>query len=134
MGRSERREALLYATGTTTPANTYQQASAVPPTPTGCCGLRNLFAPICLDGATIHRAILKPRAARTIQDIDPLNAAVVPGADTVSDTELATGAAAANLGYTPLPMSPVTLHGRGEDVRHTDEPLEQPTSASVAFP
>lgn len=102
----------FYATGTTTPANTYQQASGgsahANPVVADSAGL---FAPIYLDGATIYRAILKTSGGSTIQDIDPLNAAVVPGADTVSDTELTTGAAAANLGYTPANVAGDTFTG-----------------------
>jgi hypothetical protein len=93
----------FYATGTTTPTDTYQASSGgsahANPVVADSAGL---FAPIYLDGATIYRAILKTSGGSTIQDIDPLNAAVVPGADTVSDTELTTGAAVANIGYTPV--------------------------------
>lgn len=102
----------FYATGTTTPANTYQQASGgsahANPVVADSAGL---FAPIYLDGATIYRAILKTSGGSTIQDIDPLNAAVVPGADTVSDTELTTGAAVANIGFTPANVAGDTFTG-----------------------
>jgi hypothetical protein len=101
-----------YATGTTTPVNTYQAASGgsahAAPVVADSGGL---LAPIYVDDAALVRLIFKTSAGATILDVDPCNPVFAVAADSITDTELATGAAAANLGYTPANLAGDTFTG-----------------------
>jgi len=102
----------FYLTGTTTPTDTYQASSGgsahTNPVVADSAGL---FAPIYINDAILTRAVLKTSGGSTIQDIDPINPAIAVTADSITDTELATGAAAANLGYTPANIAGDTFTG-----------------------
>ncbi len=105
-------KAYFYATTTTTPVNVYQAASGgsahAAPVVADSGGL---LAPIYVDDAALVRMILKTSGGSTIQDIDPINPAIAIAADSITDTELAAGAAAANLGYTAANVAGDTFTG-----------------------
>ena len=93
----------FYTTGTTTPANVYTTSGlGVAHANPVVADSGGLFAPIYLSSAVTYRVILKTSGGSSLQDIDPVNPALALAADSVSDTELATGAAVANIGYTPV--------------------------------
>ena len=102
----------FYLTGTTTPTDSYQASSGgsahANPVVADSGGL---FASIYINDAIQTRAVLKNSAGTTILDIDPVNPAIAVAADSITDTELATGAAAANLGYTPANVAGDTFTG-----------------------
>lgn len=102
----------FYLTGTTTLTDSYQASSGgsahANPVVADSGGL---FASIYINDAIQTRAVLKNSAGTTILDIDPVNPAIAVAADSITDTELATGAAAANLGYTPANVAGDTFTG-----------------------
>ena len=102
----------FYLTGTTTPTDSYQASSGgsahANPVVADSGGL---FASIYINDAIQTRAVLKNSAGTTILDIDPVNPAIAIAADSITDTELAAGAAAANLGYTPANLAGDTFTG-----------------------
>ena len=102
----------FYLTGTTTPTDSYQASSGgsahANPVVADSGGL---FASIYINDAIQTRAVLKNSAGTTILDIDPVNPAIAVAADSITDTELAAGAAAANLGYTPANLAGDTFTG-----------------------
>lgn len=102
----------FYLTGTTTLTDSYQASSGgsahANPVVADSGGL---FASIYINDAIQTRAVLKNSAGTTILDIDPVNPAIAVAADSITDTELATGAAAANLGYTPANLAGDTFTG-----------------------
>jgi hypothetical protein len=61
-----------------------------------------LFVPIFLNPTLIYRAQLLNGAGTLIADMDPINTAMTIAAGSVTATMLASGAAAGNLGFTPL--------------------------------
>src|ERR1700744_3125769 len=91
-----------YATGTTTPQNTYTTSALSTPNANPVVSdSGRLFPPIYLDAALTYRSILKGASDVTIEDIGPFTvAANIPGGG-VTGAMLAAGAAAANIGYTP---------------------------------
>lgn len=102
----------FYTTGTTTPTDSYQASSGgsahANPVVADSGGL---FASIYINDAIQTRAVLKNSAGTTILDIDPVNPVIAVAADSITDTELAAGAAAANLGYTPANVAGDTFTG-----------------------
>ena len=102
----------FYLTGTTTPTDSYQASSGgsahANPVVADSGGL---FASIYINDAIQTRAVLKNSAGTTILDIDPVNPAIAIAADSIPDTGLAAGAAAANLGYTPANLAGDTFTG-----------------------
>ena len=102
----------FYLTGTTTDTDSYQASSggSVHANPV-VADSGGLFASIYINDAIQTRAVLKNSAGTTILDIDPVNPAIAVAADSITDTELATGAAAANLGYTPANVAGDTFTG-----------------------
>lgn len=102
----------FYLTGTTTLTDSYQASSGgsahANPVVADSGGL---FASIYINDAIQTRAVLKNSAGTTILDIDPVNPAIAVAADSITDTELATGAAAANLGYAPANKAGDTFTG-----------------------
>jgi hypothetical protein len=102
----------FYTTGTTTPTDSYQASSGgsahANPVVADSGGL---FASIYINDAIQTRAVLKNSAGTTILDIDPVNPVIAVAADSITDTELAAGAAVANLGYTPANVAGDTFTG-----------------------
>lgn len=102
----------FYLTGTTTLTDSYQASSGgsahANPVVADSGGL---FASIYINDAIQTRAVLKNSAGTTILDIDPVNPAIAIAADSITDTELASGAAVANLGYTPANVAGDTFTG-----------------------
>ena len=102
----------FYLTGTTTLTDSYQASSGgsahANPVVADSGGL---FASIYINDAIQTRAVLKNSAGTTILDIDPVNPVFAVAADSITDTELATGAAAANLGFTPANVAGDTFTG-----------------------
>lgn len=107
-------KAYFYATATTTPVNVYQAASGgsahANPVVADSGGL---LAAVYVDDAALVRMVLKTSAGAAIPggDVDPVNPLFAVAADSITDTELATGAAAANLGYTPANQAGDTFTG-----------------------
>ncbi len=93
----------FYITGTTTPAAVYASAALV-------TALSNpviadsggLFAAIYLDPTVIYRVQLLTASGSLIRDVDPVNGQIVNAAGSITAAMLQTGAAAANLGFSPL--------------------------------
>lgn len=102
----------FYTTGTTTPTDSYQASSGgsahANPVVADSGGL---FASIYINDAIQTRAVLKNSAGTTILDIDPVNPVIAVAADSITDTELAAGAAAANLGFNPANVAGDTFTG-----------------------
>jgi hypothetical protein len=102
----------FYLTGTTTLTDSYQASSGgsahANPVVADSGGL---FASIYINDAIQTRAVLKNSAGTTILDIDPVNPVIAVAADSITDTELAAGAAVANLGYTPANVAGDTFTG-----------------------
>jgi hypothetical protein len=93
----------FYETGTTTPAAVYSSAGLGTPLANPVVAdSGGLFAPIFLDPAVTYRAQLLTSAGALVADMDPINGAPTINAGEVTAAMLASGAAAGNLGYTPL--------------------------------
>jgi hypothetical protein len=93
----------FYATGTTTPQAVYTDATlGTPLSNPVVADSGGLFAPIFLNPAETYRAQLLDGAGTLIAEVDPLNAAQTIANGAVTAAMLASGAAAGNLGYTPL--------------------------------
>ncbi len=93
----------FYVTGTTTPTPVYSSSTLSTPLANPVVSdSGGLFAPIYFDPTVIYRAQLKDGSGNLIRDIDPLNAAFSVPNGAITSAMLAGGAAAANLGYTPL--------------------------------
>jgi hypothetical protein len=93
----------FYETGTTTPQAVYSSADLTTPlsNPVVADG-GGLFVPIFLNPAETYRAQLLTSAGSLIADLDPINGAPSISAGEVTAAMLASGAAAGNLGFTPL--------------------------------
>jgi hypothetical protein len=93
----------FYATGTTTPQAVYSDDTLDTPLANPVVAdSGGLFVPIFLNPALIYRAQLLNGAGTLIADMDPINTAMTIAAGSVTATMLASGAAAGNLGFTPL--------------------------------
>lgn len=95
----------FYVTGTTTPADVYTSdtlgTAHANPVVADSAGL---FAPIYLDSDVTYRVKLLTSADVELEDIDPVNTplAAAIGAGQITAAMLDTGAAVANIGYTPV--------------------------------
>jgi hypothetical protein len=93
----------FYATGTTSPQAVYSDDTlATPLSNPVVADSGGLFAPIFLDPGLTYRAQLLNGAGTLIADMDPINGAQTIAAASVTASMLAGGAAAGNLGFTPL--------------------------------
>lgn len=106
--------ALLYTflTGTTTPTPTYTTSSLGTPLANPVVAdSSGLFPEIFLDPAVTYRFQLKTAGGSLVQDIDPFSVAPVIAAGGISASMLAAGAAASNLGFTPVNKAGDSLSG-----------------------
>ena len=93
----------FYITGTTTPTPVYSGASlATALANPVAADSGGLFAPIFLDPTVVYRVQFLNSSGSLIQDIDPVNGPLVNPAGSISGAMLQGGAAASNLGFTPL--------------------------------
>jgi len=93
----------FYVTGTTTPQAVYSDATLDTPLANPVVAdSGGLFAPIFLNPAQTYRAQLLNSAGTLIADMDPINGAQTIANGAVTAAMLASGAAAGNLGFTPL--------------------------------
>ncbi len=93
----------FYETGTTTPASVYADSGLTTPLSNPVIAdSGGLFVPIFLDPAVTYRAQLLSATGTLISDMDPINAPASIAAGEVTAAMLASGAAAGNLGFTPL--------------------------------
>ena len=93
----------FYVTGTTTPQAVYSDDTLDTPLANPVVAdSGGLFAPIFLNPAETYRAQLLNSAGTLIADMDPINGAQTIANGAVTAAMLASGAAAGNLGFTPL--------------------------------
>ena len=93
----------FYASGTTTPVPVYAAASLTTtlanPVVADSGGL---FPPVYLDAAVTYRLQLLDRSGALIRDVDPVNGVLTNQPGAITAGMLQQGAAAVNLGFTPL--------------------------------
>jgi hypothetical protein len=93
----------FYATGTTTPQAVYTDDTLGTPLANPVVAdSGGLFVPIFLNPAETYRAQLLNSAGTLIADMDPINGSQTPANGSITAAMLAAGAAAGNLGFTPL--------------------------------
>ncbi len=93
----------FYLTGTTTPTPVYTSATLGTPLSNPVVSdSAGLFPAIYIDPTITYRAQLKTSGGSLVQDIDPVAAPEVNGAGSITSSMLASGAALANLGFTPV--------------------------------
>ena len=93
----------FYLTGTTTPTPVYTSATLGPPLSNPVVSdSAGLFPAIYIDPTITYRAQLKTGGGSLVQDIDPVAAPEVNAAGSITGAMLASGAALANLGFTPV--------------------------------
>lgn len=121
-----------YATGTTTPQNTYTTSALSTPNsnPVVADG-GGLFSAIYLDPALTYRFILKDASGVTIEDVDPFTAAANIALGSVTGGMMAAGAAAANLGYTPANDTAVLKTGTRNLVVNAAAMVPRATNGAV---
>lgn len=93
----------FYLTGTTTPTPVYTSAALTTPLSNPVVSdSAGLFPPIFRDPAITYRAQLLTSLGSLVQDVDPIAAPTINAAGSITGAMLASGAAVANLGFTPV--------------------------------
>lgn len=93
----------FYLTGTTTPSPAYTDKTLGTPLSNPVVSdSAGLFPPMFLDPTITYRSQLKTSGGSLIQDIDPVAAPPTIAAGSITSAMLASGAALASLGFTPV--------------------------------
>ena len=112
----------FYLSGTTTPTPVYANASLTTPLSNPVVAdSTGLFPAIYVDPTITYRAILMTGAAVLVRDTDPVATPSTPAAGSITGAMLASGAAVANLGFTPVNKAGDTRdqpHHRQHRLRH----------------